>query len=551
MLFLWFFHAARRGWPRFMMIADHMNYLTFEDPAAVNLVRRALKLAAAGDLYGAAETAGVDVAHAAVVSEGLRRGMRFSIGAEVDNDPRCRPDAQNIVDAMRPDGMIRSIHFLTIPHPETGAEYQWPFDNPEFKHIYDTLGADRVWEIYMETLLDHVAKLPGQIIGHFYVPAKFGHWPSDDRLQRYEDQLLEACAAHGKAIELNTRPVYRGDDPAQAARYRAAYVRLLVKAKEKGVGISVGADAHSPKDQGAAFEWALELLDEADVNEIVFPIDGRLLRVALRMTKELLEQQAAAEAPPPVAASPNGARPHEVAPPEEAELVAAAPAPAAKKRAKAAAVTAAHEPAAAASPPPKAAKPARPAKAAMNGKSAEPTASSVKSEAPKAVAQPKAAAQPKAPKPPVPAKAPAVKAAAAKPERAKAVKAAVSPPKRAAAEKPPAPTRKAVAKPAAAPKAAAAKRAPVKKAAPSRAATKAVKAQPAKKVARPAARPAAPSTKKAARPAAKAARPKAGAKPAPAAKRPAAGGKKGPGHTGAPPTKKAAVKKKSSPKTRR
>ena len=92
MLFLWFFHACRRGAPRFMMVADHINYLTFEDPAAVNLVRRALKLAQAGDLYGAAETAGVDVNHAAVVGEGLRRGMRYSIGAEVDNDPRSRPD---------------------------------------------------------------------------------------------------------------------------------------------------------------------------------------------------------------------------------------------------------------------------------------------------------------------------------------------------------------------------------------------------------------------------------------------------------------------------
>ena len=82
MLFLWFYHACRRGFPRFMMVTDHMNSLTFEDPASVNLVRRALKLAQAGDLYGAAETANVDVGHAQVVSEGLRRGMRYSIGAE-------------------------------------------------------------------------------------------------------------------------------------------------------------------------------------------------------------------------------------------------------------------------------------------------------------------------------------------------------------------------------------------------------------------------------------------------------------------------------------
>jgi hypothetical protein len=72
MLFLWFFHACRRGWPRFVMVSDHMNYLTFEDPAAVNLVRRALKLAQAGDLYGAAETASVEVGHAARRDEARR-----------------------------------------------------------------------------------------------------------------------------------------------------------------------------------------------------------------------------------------------------------------------------------------------------------------------------------------------------------------------------------------------------------------------------------------------------------------------------------------------
>src|SRR5580698_2557169 len=61
MLFLWFYHACLRGSPRFMMVSDHINFLTFEDPAAINLVRRALKLAEAGDLYGASETAGVDL----------------------------------------------------------------------------------------------------------------------------------------------------------------------------------------------------------------------------------------------------------------------------------------------------------------------------------------------------------------------------------------------------------------------------------------------------------------------------------------------------------
>jgi HisJ family histidinol phosphate phosphatase len=297
MLFLWFFHAARRGQPRFMMVADHINYLTFEDPAAVNLVRRALKLAAAGDLYGAAETAGVDLVHAAVVSEGLRRGMRYSIGAEVDNDPRARPDAQNIVDAMKPDGLIRSVHFLTIEHPVHGAGWQWAFDNPEFVSLYETVGAERVWELYVTALLDSVEKLPGNIVGHFYAPAKFGHWPEDAKLEEYEDRLIAACRERGMAIEVNTRFLYRYlEDDEQRRRYLAANLRLLRKAKAEGVGVAIGSDAHSPKDQGMDFEQVLDLLDAAEINEIVFPIGGRLARVALRATREHLEQQAAAAA---------------------------------------------------------------------------------------------------------------------------------------------------------------------------------------------------------------------------------------------------------------
>ena len=305
MLFLWFFHACRRSSPRFLMVADHMNYLTFEDPAAVNLVRRALKLAQAGDLYGAAETAGVELGHAAVVSEGLRRGMRYSIGAEIDNDPRCRPDAQNIVDAMKPDGMIRSIHFLPITHPQHGDNWMWAFDNPEFKDLYDIVGAATVWEIYMTTLLDAIDKLPGNIVGHFYVPAKFGHWPEDRVLEDYEDRFVAACAERGMAIEVNSRYFYKyyaGDDES-IARYRSAHLRLLGKAKAANVMIAVGSDAHSPKDQGNAFDIVLALLDESDINEIAFPIAGRLARVALRATDEVIKAHAAALAAP-VAARP-------------------------------------------------------------------------------------------------------------------------------------------------------------------------------------------------------------------------------------------------------
>jgi HisJ family histidinol phosphate phosphatase len=320
MLFLWFYHACKRGAPRFMMVADHINYLTFEDPGAVHTVRRALKLAEAGDLYGAAETAGVDVSHAAVVSQGLRRGMRFSIGAELDNDPRARPDAQNIVDAMRPDGMIRSVHFLTISHPEKGPDWQWPFDNPEFSDLYDTVGVDRVWELYMTKLLDDIAKLPGHIVGHFYVPASFGHWPDQKTLEHYEDRLLDACAGRGMAIEINTRFLYRDNPDDLKQKYRSALARLAKKAKRTDVGVAIGADAHSPKDQGNGFSEILKILDDADINELVFPVAGRLARVALRATQEHLQKVKAQEPAPQPGSSISGFSRAELGLPEREEL---------------------------------------------------------------------------------------------------------------------------------------------------------------------------------------------------------------------------------------
>ncbi len=376
MLFLWFYHACQRGSPRFLMVSDHINYLTFEDPGAVNTLRRALKLAEAGDLYGAAETAGVDVAHAAVVSEGLRRGMRFSIGAEIDNDPRARPDAQNIVDAMRPDGMIRSVHFVTIEHPEKGADWQWPFDNPEFKDLFATVGTQKTWELYVAKLLEDIEKLPGQIVAHIYAPATFGNWPDMKRLEQYENRILDACAARGLAIEVNTRFLYRDHPHDQKQKYRESLLRLLKKAKAKGVGIAVGSDAHSPKDQGAGFEIVLRLLDEAKINELVFPVGGRLARVALRATKEHMQKILSREPAVQPGSSITGYGRAELGLPERDEAEERA-LRGRKKRVSAPARTS-KRPVKTLSKTLKAAKPAKPVKAAPKKKAAKKVARPVK-----------------------------------------------------------------------------------------------------------------------------------------------------------------------------
>ena len=505
------------------MVADHINYLTFEDPGAVNTVRRALKLAHAGDLYGAAETAGVDVAHAAVVSEGLRRGMRFSIGAEVDNDPRARPDAQNIVDAMRPDGIIRSVHFLNVEHPEKGADWSWPFGKAEFASMFEHVGVAKTWQLYMARLLEDVEKLPGHIVGQFYGPAQFGHWPAADKLEKYEDQIVAAAHARGMAIEIYTRFLYRDHTDEEKTRFFEANKRLAKKAKAAGVPIAIGSGAHSPRDQGGAFERVLALLDALSINEIVFPVGGLLRRVALRATKENLEAQSRSKEPLSPGSSIIGLGRAELGLPEEPdkaelakrELARAGRGAASKKRStgpqragkrlekpapasKPGGSSRRSADSAASSSKAKAAKDApkgpgaKPAKAAPPAKAPAAKAPAKKSASPKTVAvaktpakKPAAAAKtPAAPKKPA-AKTPPKKAAAKKAvplkKSATAKKAAPKkvPAKKAVATKKPAPAKKAPPKKAAPARKAPNKKQPVKKAA-SKTAVSSKKAKPQK-----------------------------------------------------------------------
>jgi glutamine amidotransferase len=272
MLFAWFLAAVRRGHPRRLLVSDHINYITAQDAGAVDLFRRACARAAIGDAAAAALLAGVDEADAAAVGEGLRNGALCGIGIEADNDPRTPIDAPAMLDALNPDCVIRSVHFIAIDDPDRGKSWLWPFDNPEFSHVHDRLGAEETWERYVIALLHDLKTLRSDVVAHFYVPAKFGHWPSPDRLNDYEDRLVEVCSARGIAIELNTRPIYRAASSQQKTAYVAANRRLLAKAKVNGVAVAVGSDAHTSDDQARAFEIACELLVTCGIDQTFLPV---------------------------------------------------------------------------------------------------------------------------------------------------------------------------------------------------------------------------------------------------------------------------------------
>jgi histidinol-phosphatase (PHP family) len=265
-IFLWFCRAAATGRVRTLVLTDHSNLATPQDPDAIATARQALTLAAEGDVASAAQTADVPLEAASTVSQAMRAGLRCLIGVEADNDPRDAQAAAEILSQWSPACVIRSVHFLELEHPDGGG-WLWPFDNPEFSSFYDCYAPPSVWRCYTETLLRQIGELRTDVVGHFYVPAKFGHWPPVRELEEHEDRLIDACAQRALAIEFNTRALYRG--PAENREtYLAHYRRLLRKSARAGVPIALGSDAHCAADQTSGFDLAMDIIAQVGGVEV-------------------------------------------------------------------------------------------------------------------------------------------------------------------------------------------------------------------------------------------------------------------------------------------
>jgi HisJ family histidinol phosphate phosphatase len=268
-IFSWFYRGACNGRLRALVLTDHSNLATAQDPEAIATARRALSLAAGGDVAGAAHTADVPVELASTVSAAMRGGLRCLIGVEADNDPRDAETAAEILAQWWPECVVRSVHFLEFEHPESG-QWLWPFDNPEFSEFYAWYGARAVWRCYVETLLREIDGRRTDVVGHFYVPAKFGHWPPLSELKEYEDRMIDACARRSLAIEFNTRALYRGS-AANQETYLGHYRRLLRKSARAGVPVALGSDAHSPADQTNSFDLAMKTMAQVGGIELYVP----------------------------------------------------------------------------------------------------------------------------------------------------------------------------------------------------------------------------------------------------------------------------------------
>lgn len=127
-------------------------------------------------------------------------------------------------------------------------------------------GIEGVYERYFETLLEMVSDKYCSAVGHLDLVKKFksikGLTPERDH-SRLADEILDQIAENGLVLEINTS----GWDRPCKEQYPG--FGILEKAVARGIGLTLGSDAHAPQEVGRHFGRVRQLLERLGVRQLV------------------------------------------------------------------------------------------------------------------------------------------------------------------------------------------------------------------------------------------------------------------------------------------
>lgn len=186
-----------------------------------------------------------------IYAEWVRDAQRLSplpvlFGIEADYYRGCERFLARFVEKYDFDLVLGSVHFLNYwGHPT------------EPRGLADGCDPDLVWRLYFERVAELADTRLYDVVAHLDLPKRFLPVPPTDRLREYALPALDRIAAAGMAIEINT----------SGARHLAQEpypsLQLLAWARERGIGLTFGSDAHSPNRVGDRFAEAVSLALQA------------------------------------------------------------------------------------------------------------------------------------------------------------------------------------------------------------------------------------------------------------------------------------------------
>ena len=171
-------------------------------------------------------------------------------GLECDWLEGCEPWIAELSSRHEWDYLIGSVHYLG----------DWDFDNPKWLGRWAESDVAAVWAHYWQTYTDMAESGLFDILGHPDLVKKFACRPPGD-LARYYEPVIDAIAASGCVIELNTAGWHK---PCAEAYPAPEFLELACSA---GVPLVISSDAHAPEEVGRDFGRAIALAKAAGYRE--------------------------------------------------------------------------------------------------------------------------------------------------------------------------------------------------------------------------------------------------------------------------------------------
>jgi len=161
-------------------------------------------------------------------------------GMECDWLAGCEKWIEELTEKYPWDYLIGSVHYLS----------DWDFDNPAWLEKWAKTDVNDAWERYWKTYADMAESGLFDILAHPDLIKKFGYKPSGD-LRRYYEPAVDAIAASGCAIEINTAGLHK---PCKEIYPEADFIDLAFSA---GIPLVISSDAHHPSEVARDFSHAV------------------------------------------------------------------------------------------------------------------------------------------------------------------------------------------------------------------------------------------------------------------------------------------------------
>lgn len=194
-------------------------------------------------------------AYAGEVEEAKERfkgRVEVKVGVEVDYCEGCEPLLKEALTSQEFDYVVGAVHFVD----------GWAVDDERNLGKYKEYDLDALYAKYFGALKALIKSGLFDVVAHLDVIKKFGFVP-EGGVERYLLPCLDLIAEEGVCAEINTSGL---DGPAKET-YPG--LKFLKEMRDRGVQVTLGSDAHKPRDVARHFDTVLRELKKSGYRKLV------------------------------------------------------------------------------------------------------------------------------------------------------------------------------------------------------------------------------------------------------------------------------------------